>query len=106
MTRSYDPINAPKFKVNAKVAYNADHGFHGNMGFRYIPELDWSAGVHYGTIDEYLVIEKIGSELFLGKEGEFEAGAKITINLKIKLDPEYKRVGRSMAHSGNAKFPW
>ena len=59
LTRSYDPINAPKFKVNAKVAYNADHGFHGNMGFRYIPEFDWSAGVHYGTIDKYLVIDSM-----------------------------------------------
>ena len=48
-----------KFKVNAKVAYNADHGFHGNMGFRYIPEFDWSAGVHYGTIDKYLVIDSM-----------------------------------------------
>jgi len=59
LTRSYDPINAPKFKVNGKVAYNSDHGFHGNIGFRYIPEFDWSAGVHYGTIDQYLVIDSM-----------------------------------------------
>ena len=57
LTRSYDPINAPKFKINAKMAYNADKGFHGNVGFRYIPEFEWAAGVHYGIIDEYLVFD-------------------------------------------------
>ena len=57
LTRSYDPINAPKFKINAKMAYNADKGFHGNIGFRYIPEFEWAAGVHYGIIDEYLVFD-------------------------------------------------
>ena len=57
LTRSYDPINAPKYKINAKMAYNADKGFHGNIGFRYIPEFEWAAGVHYGIIDEYLVFD-------------------------------------------------
>ena len=57
LTRSYDPINAPKYKINAKMAYNADKGFHGNVGFRYIPEFEWAAGVHYGIIDEYLVFD-------------------------------------------------
>jgi len=57
LTRSYDPVNAPKYKVNAKIAYNASKGFHGNLGFRYIPEFEWAAGVHYGVIDKYLVFD-------------------------------------------------
>jgi len=57
LTKDYDPINAPKFKINAKIAYNSDRGFHGNIGFRYIPEFEWAAGVHYGIIKEYFVID-------------------------------------------------
>ena len=42
------------------------------------------------NIDEILVIEKIGSELFLEHNvDEFEHGVEIIINLKIKLKPEY-----------------
>jgi len=57
LTRDYDPINAPKFKINSTLAYNAPKGFHGNIGFRYIPKFKWSAGVHYGTIQTYLIID-------------------------------------------------
>ena len=57
LTRDYDPVNAPKFKVNGKVSYIAEKGFFGNLGARYIPEFEWSAGVHYGTIESYFVID-------------------------------------------------
>ena len=57
LTRDYDPVNAPKFKVNGKVSYIAEKGLFGNLGARYIPEFDWSAGVHYGTIESYFVID-------------------------------------------------
>lgn len=67
LTRSYDPINAPKYKVNAKVAYTAEQGFHGNLGFRYIPEFEWSAGVHYGIIDQYLVFDTMVGYRFAEK---------------------------------------
>jgi outer membrane receptor protein involved in Fe transport len=59
LTRDYDPINAPKFKVNGKLAYNSEIGFHGNIGFRYIPEFEWAAGVHYGIIEQYLVVDSM-----------------------------------------------
>ena len=57
LNRQYDPINAPKFKINGKLAYNAPEGFFGNLGARYIPEFDWSAGVHFGTIESYFVLD-------------------------------------------------
>ena len=57
LNRSYDPVNAPKFKINGKLAYNASQGFFGNIGARYIPEFDWSAGVHFGTIESYFVLD-------------------------------------------------
>ncbi|MFQ6611887.1 MAG: TonB-dependent receptor [Fidelibacterota bacterium] len=57
LTRSYDPINAPQFKINATLAYNVEHGLFGNIGFRYIPQFDWSAGVHFGTIPTYFIID-------------------------------------------------
>ena len=67
LTRSYDPINAPKYKVNAKVAYTAEQGWHGNLGFRYIPEFEWAAGVHYGIIDQYLVFDTMVGYRFAEK---------------------------------------
>ena len=57
LTGNLDPINAPRFKLNAKLTYMAEKGFLGNLGFRYIPEFEWSAGVHFGTIESYLVID-------------------------------------------------
>ena len=27
------------------------------LGARYIPEFDWSAGVHFGTIESYFVLD-------------------------------------------------
>jgi len=57
LTGNLDPINAPRFKLNAKLTYMAEEGFLGNLGFRYIPEFEWSAGVHFGTIESYLVID-------------------------------------------------
>ena len=57
LTRDYDPVNAPKFKLNGKLAYIAKKGLFGNIGARYIPEFDWAAGVHYGKIESYLVFD-------------------------------------------------
>ena len=67
LTRSYDPVNAPRYKVNAKLAYNAQKGFHGNLGFRYIPEFEWAAGVHFGIIEEYLVFDTMVGYRFAEK---------------------------------------
>ena len=34
-----------------------DLGINWNIGIRHIPEFDWAAGVHYGTIQSYAVID-------------------------------------------------
>ena len=34
-----------------------DLGINWNIGMRHIPEFDWAAGVHYGTIQSYTVFD-------------------------------------------------
>jgi outer membrane receptor protein involved in Fe transport len=57
LTRENDPINAPEYKINATLTYMPDMGINWNIGMRYIPDFDWSAGVHYGTIQSYTVFD-------------------------------------------------
>ena len=57
LTKGEDPINAPMFKINANLGYNHDEGHNLTVGFRYIPEFDWSAGVFFGTIPSYLITD-------------------------------------------------
>ena len=57
LTRDYDPVNAPQYKLNGKLAYIAEKGLFGNIGARYIPEFDWAAGVHFGKIESYFVLD-------------------------------------------------
>ena len=35
----------------------AKKGLFGNIGARYIPEFDWAAGVHFGKIESYFVLD-------------------------------------------------
>ena len=103
LTRSYDPINAPKFKLNAKAAYTAEQGWHGNIGFRYIPEFEWAAGVHYGIIDEYLVFDTMLGYRFAEKydlilninningdvHREIIGGPKLGRHITLKLNAKF-----------------
>ena len=57
LTRENDPINAPEYKINGTLTYMPDRGINWNIGMRYIPEFDWAAGVHYGTIQSYTVFD-------------------------------------------------
>jgi outer membrane receptor protein involved in Fe transport len=57
LTRENDPINAPEYKINGTLTYMPDMGINWNIGMRYIPEFDWAAGVHYGTIKSYTVFD-------------------------------------------------
>jgi outer membrane receptor protein involved in Fe transport len=57
LTRGYDPINAPKFKINSSLSYESTSGITANINFRYIPEFKWSAGVFYGTIKKYFITD-------------------------------------------------
>ena len=55
LTRDYDPINAPNFKINSSLNYESPSGIMANISFRYIPKFNWSAGVFYGTIESYFI---------------------------------------------------
>lgn len=57
LTKDYDPINAPSFKISGSVNYSSPKGYWSGIGFRYIPTFDWSAGVYFGTIEEYVVVD-------------------------------------------------
>ncbi|MEE8334824.1 MAG: TonB-dependent receptor, partial [Candidatus Neomarinimicrobiota bacterium] len=103
LTKGIDPINAPQFKINGQLAYNTDLGFSGNLGFRYIPEFDWSAGVHFGTIPTYLVLDgmlaykfdrryslllninNISGNMHREIIGGPEMGRHVTLKLNVKL---------------------
>ena len=56
-SKKNDPINAPEYKINGTLTYMPDLGINWNIGMRYIPEFDWAAGVHYGTIQSYTVFD-------------------------------------------------
>ena len=55
LTRDFDPINAPNFKINSSLNYESRSGIMANISFRYIPKFNWSAGVFYGTIESYFI---------------------------------------------------
>ncbi|MFQ6676050.1 MAG: TonB-dependent receptor [Fidelibacterota bacterium] len=57
LTKDYDPINAPAFKITGSLNYSSSKRYWGGIGFRYIPTFDWSAGVYFGTIKEYFVVD-------------------------------------------------
>ena len=57
LTRDYDPINAPQYKINSSVSYESSVGLIAGLNIRYIPRFKWSAGVFYGTIDQYFITD-------------------------------------------------
>jgi len=99
LTKGYDPINAPSVKLNANLGYSHSKGHSASLGFRYIPEFDWSAGVFYGTIPSYFVTDismtyKInniwsamfnGSNIFDDYHREIIGGPKLGRHLKLQI---------------------
>ena len=99
LTKDYDPINAPTVKLNANLGYSHTKGHSASLGFRYIPEFDWSAGVFYGTIPSYFVTDismtyKIndiwsvmfnGSNIFDDYHREIIGGPKLGRHLKLQI---------------------
>ena len=57
LTRGYDPINAPKYKINSSLSYESQSGLTAGLNMRYIPRFKWSAGVYYGTINQYFITD-------------------------------------------------
>lgn len=57
LTRDYDPINAPQYKINSSVSYESSAGLTAGLNIRYIPRFKWSAGVFYGTINQYFIAD-------------------------------------------------
>ena len=99
LTKDYDPINAPTVKLNANLGYSHTKGHSASLGFRYIPEFDWSSGVFYGTIPSYFVTDismtyKIndiwsamfnGSNIFDDYHREIIGGPKLGRHLKLQI---------------------
>jgi outer membrane receptor protein involved in Fe transport len=58
VTRSYDPINAPRYKISGSATFTGkDDRYWLGLTLRHIPTFDWSAGIFIGTIPAYLVID-------------------------------------------------
>lgn len=103
LTRGYDPINAPKFKLNGKLAYIAKKGLFGNIGARYIPEFEWSSGVHFGMIESYFVLDGMVGYRFNEKYDLLLNLNNINDNLHREIIGGPK-LGRQITLKFNAKF--
>ncbi|MEE9465355.1 MAG: TonB-dependent receptor, partial [Candidatus Neomarinimicrobiota bacterium] len=58
LTKAEDPVNAPQYKISLSGKYSGrDDRFWIGFAARQIPTFDWSAGVFYGTIESYLVVD-------------------------------------------------
>ena len=106
LLQAYDPINAPRFKVNGKLTYMNQPGFMGNIGFRYIPEFEWSAGVHYGIIKSYMIIDTMVGYQFKGNFSPYS----LLLNIKNINNDEHREIvggpklGRNITLKLNARF--
>ena len=88
LLEAYDPINAPRYKINGKLTYMNRPGFMGNIGFRYIPEFEWSAGVHYGTIDSYMIIDTMVGYQFKGNLSPYS----LLLNINNLNNDEHREI--------------
>ena len=106
LLEAYDPINAPRYKINGKLTYMNRPGFMGNIGFRYIPEFEWSAGVHYGTIDSYMIIDTMVGYQFKGNLSPYS----LLLNINNLNNDEHREIiggpklGRNVTLKLNARF--
>jgi len=57
LTKDYDPINAPKYKLSAVLTFMPENGLNWNLNMRHIPTFKWAAGVHFGNIKSYTVLD-------------------------------------------------
>ena len=57
LTKDYDPINAPQYKLSAALTFMPETGFNWSLNMRHIPTFKWAAGVHFGTIESYTVLD-------------------------------------------------
>ena len=57
LTKDYDPINAPQYKLSAALTFMPEIGFNWSLNMRHIPTFKWAAGVHFGTIESYTVLD-------------------------------------------------
>ena len=104
LTGAKDPINAPAYKISASLNYtDLGERWWAGLSFRHIPTFDWSAGVFFGTIKTYTVIDlNMGyrlTDLFTLKAnlnnltndvhreivGGAELGRQIIVNLSVKM---------------------
>ena len=58
LTRTDDPINAPRYKLSASATYISRHNrFWLGLTVRHIPTFDWATGIFIGTIPSYTVAD-------------------------------------------------
>jgi outer membrane receptor protein involved in Fe transport len=104
LTKADDPVNAPGYKISLGAKYSSrSNRLWLGLAARHIPTFDWSAGVFFGTIKTYTVIDvSMGyriTDLFTIKAnlnnlnndvhreivGGAELGRQIVVNLAVKL---------------------
>tara|TARA_A100001011_G_scaffold361788_1_gene410204 strand:- start:5289 stop:10073 length:4785 start_codon:yes stop_codon:yes gene_type:complete len=56
LTKQYDPINAPKFKLNTSIKWDSDIGDI-MLAYRYVDKFDWKDGIWSGVIGPYSIVD-------------------------------------------------
>ncbi|MFB0516009.1 MAG: TonB-dependent receptor [Candidatus Neomarinimicrobiota bacterium] len=105
LTRSYDPINAPRYKLSVGTTYTSRHNrFWLGLTVRHIPTFDWAVGAFVGTIPRYTVadlnwgfrfndrysfkmmVNNLNNDVHREIIGGAELGRQIILNLSLKLE--------------------
>ena len=98
LTKKNDPINAPKFKMNASIGWESPIG---NIAFKYrhVDKFQWKDGLWAGMIgpydifdlhyniklNRYLELNLTGSNIFDDQHKEMAGGAKMGRQIVMRL---------------------
>ena len=99
LTKRFDPINAPKFKFNANIKWDASIDTDLMLSFRYVDKFQWQDGIWSGIIGPYQIVDihynkKITQNLTFSISGlnilndlhkELIGGAKIGRQIILKM---------------------
>ena len=57
LTKRYDPINAPKFKINGNLIWDVNPNTNLMFSFRYVDQFEWQDGIWTGIIGPYEIFD-------------------------------------------------
>ena len=102
LTKRYDPINAPKFKLNASLKWDTDFA-DVMLSYRFVDEFQWKDGIWEGIIGPYNIVDlhinkKItdnlscsisGMNIFNDEHKELIGGAKMGRQIVVRMTSSF-----------------